>query len=479
MIDVEPKNAPTDASPVCSSVTDALNSVDRDNSQCAPEVLASILVEETVRRKASGESQIFVLDNRRIPLMPCRPARAWRLLKSGKASVFRRIPFTIILHRDIDPDPQPVEFKTDPGSRTTGIALVGKFPSQGRVVLWAANLNHRGLRIKKLLDSRRAIRRGRRARHTRYRAARFNNRTRSLGWLPPSLMSRVSNVKSWYLKLLARVPISEAHVETVRFDMQKIQNPEISGIEYQQGDLLGYEIREYLLEKFSRRCAYCGTEGIPLEIEHIVPRSRGGTNRVSNLTLACRECNIAKGSMSIREFAPELAEKISEQSKSPLRDAAAVNATRFAIGAAIQGIGLPTRFWSGGRTKKNRCAQGYSKDHWIDAACVGESGESVAIGTVKPLEITAIGRGSRQVSCVDKYGFPRSKPGTIKRAFGFSAGDLVKLVQRSGKYSGIWVGILAGIRARGDHDIKSGKTKITSKHSNFCILQRGDGYAYV
>lgn len=481
MIDVEPKNTPTDASPVCSSVTDALNSVDRDNSQCAPEVLASILVEETVRRKASGESQIFVLDNRRIPLMPCRPARAWRLLKSGKASVFRRVPFTIILTRNIDPDPKPIEFKVDPGSRTTGMALVGNFPKQGPLVLWSANLNHRGLRIKKLLDSRRAIRRNRRSRNTRYRATRFNNRIRSKGWLPPSIQSRVDNVYSWYVKLLARAPISEALVETVRFDTQKLVDPEISGLEYQRGELLGYEIREYLLEKFNRTCAYCGKKDVPLQIEHINPKALGGTNRVSNLTLACEPCNLAKGKMPVDEFLkkkPDLLKKIKAQSRSPLKDAAAVNASRYAIGNAIKSIGLTTSFWSGGRTKKNRVSQGYNKDHWIDAACVGDTGVDVTLGSVIPLKITAIGRGSRQVTCSDKFGFPRGRAGTIKRSFGFSAGDMVKLVQPSGKYTGVWKGILAGIRARGDHDIKCGKTKITAKHSNFTLLQRSDGYSY-
>jgi 5-methylcytosine-specific restriction endonuclease McrA len=481
MIDVEPKNTPTDASPVCSSVTDALNSVDRDNSQCAPEVLASILVEETVRRKASGESQIFVLDNRRIPLMPCRPARAWRLLKAGKASVFRRFPFTIILKRDVDPDPQPVEFKVDPGSRTTGIALVALFPNRGRVVLWAANLHHRGLKIKSAIDRRRALRRGRRARNTRYRAARFDNRVRAKGWLPPSIQSRVDNVHSWYLKLLARVPISEAHIETVRFDMQKIQNPEISGVEYQQGELLGYEIREYLLEKFSRRCAYCGAKDVQLQIEHIKPKALGGTNRVSNLTLACEPCNLSKGKMPIEDFLrkkPDLLSKIKSRAQSPLTDAASVNASRYAIGDKIRSIGLPACFWSGGRTKKNRVFQGYAKDHWIDAACVGESGVSVNIGSVKPISISAIGRGSRQVSCVDKYGFPRGKAGTVKRVFGFSTGDFVRLTRLSGKYAGVWVGIIAGTRKSGYLDIKCGKKKITAKHSEFRLLNHGDGYVY-
>src|SRR5919197_1996051 len=146
-------------------------------------------------------NRVFVLDTERKPLMPCSPARAKRLLGAGKAAVYRMKPFTIILKYTVDPNPhqtswtgmsiqqtscagthiQPVEFKVDPGSKTTGLALVGEFPKQGRVVLWAANLKHRGDAIRKRLADRRALRRGRRNRQTRYRAPRFDHRTRATG----------------------------------------------------------------------------------------------------------------------------------------------------------------------------------------------------------------------------------------------------------------------------------------------------------
>ncbi|WP_238985450.1 RNA-guided endonuclease IscB [Nitrosococcus halophilus] len=194
------------------------------------------------------------------------------------------------------------------------------------------------------------------------------NRTRPKGWLPPPLRSRVENVSTWFSCLLDRAPITECHIETVRFDLQKIQNPEISGVEYQQGELQGYEVREYLLEKWGRKCAYCGKKDIPLEVEHSVPRFSGGSDRVSNLTLACTPCNQKKNNKTAAEFGyPQIQSKANQ----PLKDAAAVNATRYAIGHAIQSVGLPTSFWSGGRTKRNRLSQGYSKDYWIDASCVG------------------------------------------------------------------------------------------------------------
>lgn len=421
-------------------------------------------------------NSVFVLDTDRKPLMPCRPARARRLLRDGKAAVYREQPFTIILNRRVDPNPQSVEFKVDPGSKTTGMALVGSFPDQGRVVLWAANLAHRGQAIRARLDSRRSLRRGRRYRKTRYRAPRFLNRRRSNGWLPPSLQSRVDNVSAWYKRLLASVPIAECHIETVRFDTQKIQNPEVSGAEYQHGTLYGFELREYLLQKWGRKCAYCKQEGAPLEIEHIVPKSRGGSNRVSNLTLACCPCNQEKNNHTAAEFGYP---HIQAKAKAPLMDAAAVNATRYAIGNSIRSIGLPTSFWSGGRTKRNRTSQGYGKDHWIDAVCVGESGEQVLIPEhCRALQIKAIGRGTRQVVRVDRYGFPRGKAGRCKRVFGFQTGDLVRLSQPGGKYAGEHAGILASIRERGAFDIKAAIGKITASWRRFSLVQRSNGYEY-
>jgi len=143
-------------------------------------------------------------------------------------------------------------------------------------------------------------------------------------------------------------------------------------VEYQQGTLAGYEVREYLLEKFNRTCVYCVKRDVPLEVEHIVPKSKGGSDRVSNLTLACVPCNQKKGNQDVKVFLqdkPTVLKKVQSQTKRPLRDAAAINAIRYAIGDVLKKFGLPVSFWSGGRTKYNRTKQGYAKDHWIDAAC--------------------------------------------------------------------------------------------------------------
>ena len=427
-------------------------------------------------------NRTFVLNHDATPLMPCRPARARKLLRDGKAAIYRRIPFTIILKTQIEhPILQPIEQRVDPGSKTTGIALV-RSGQRGDTVVFALNLTHRGAQIRKALEQRTTRRRRRRSKNLRYRAPRFDNRTRPQGWLPPSLQSRVDNVETWTRLLTSRAPIASIAVETVRFDMQAMQTPGISGVAYQQGTLAGYEVREYLLEKWGRTCAYCDAKNVPLQIDHVVPHALGGSDRVSNLTLACEPCNTAKGAQPIEAFLagdPKRLARIQAQLKAPLKDAAAVNATRYAIGSALKAFGLPTAFWSGGRTKMNRVAQGYAKNHWIDAACAGEAGANVRIpSTMSALPIKALGRGSRQMCKPDKYGFPRNAPKSAKRVNGVQTGDLVRLVQPAGKYAGIHVGTVA-VRARGDFDIKTSLGKITSAARNFALVQRGFGYALI
>ncbi|WP_197047593.1 RNA-guided endonuclease IscB, partial [Planktothrix serta] len=218
---------------------------------------------------------VFVIAPNKQPQNPVHPAQARLLLNQGQAAVYRRYPFTIILKESKPaPEIQQITLKIDPGSKTTGIALV-----QGNKVIWGAELTHRGQTIKMSLESRRSLRRSRRNRKTRYRQARFLNRKRSKGWLAPSLQHRVETTLTWVSKLIRFTPIGSIVQELVRFDLQQLENPEISGIEYQQGELQGYEVRQYLLEKWSQKCAYCGVENVPLEVEHIHPKSQGGTDR--------------------------------------------------------------------------------------------------------------------------------------------------------------------------------------------------------
>lgn len=210
-------------------------------------------------------SYVFVVDTDRHPLNPVHPARARILLSSGKAAVLKRSPFTIVLKTSVEqPTLTPLRLKLDPGSNTTGIALVN---DQSGQLFFAADLSHRGHAIKDALQSRRGVRRSRRNRQTRYRKPRFSHRRRPRGWLPPSLQSRISDITSLVQRLQKVCRVSAISVKLVKFDLQQMENPEMCGAEYQQGTLAGYELREYLLDKWHRTCAYCGTSGVPLCIK--------------------------------------------------------------------------------------------------------------------------------------------------------------------------------------------------------------------
>ncbi|RAM48222.1 MAG: HNH endonuclease [Hapalosiphonaceae cyanobacterium JJU2] len=372
----------------------------------------------------------------------------------------------------------PLRLKLDPGAKTTGIALVSDYTGE---VVFAGELKHRGFAIRDALTSRQQLRRSRRNRKTRYRAPRFNNRTRLSGWLAPSLQSRVDNIKTWVEKLRKFAPIEAISQELIRFDMQLMRNPDIQGKEYQQGTLAGYETREYLLEKWGRQCAYCGVKDVPLQIEHIHPRAKGGSNSITNLTLSCSKCNLKKGTKDIKEFLkkdPNKIQKILRQAKKPASDAAAVNTTRFTLLNTLKATGLPIETGSGGLTKFNRHNQNLEKTHWLDAACVGKSTPILIIKGIKPLLITANGHGSRQSCRTDKYGFPSRYVPRFKFVKGFQTGDIVKAVVTTGKKVGEYVGRVA-VRATGSFNISTKNGLVQGINYKFCkTIHKKDGYAY-
>jgi 5-methylcytosine-specific restriction endonuclease McrA len=434
----------------------------------------------TLQNRRLIMSKVFVIDSYYKPLDPVHPGWARLLLKQGKASVYRRFPFTIILKIIVDqPQVEPLRLKIDPGSKTTGIAVVND--TSGEVV-FAANISHRGSHIKKRLDDRRAIRRGRRNRKTRYRAPRFQNRKRKKGWLPPSLQSRIVNVLTWVNRMMRYCPITALSMELVKFDLQKMDNPEISGVEYQQGTLQGYEVRQYLLEKWKRQCAYCAKKDVSLQIEHIQARANGGTDRISNLTLSCEKCNLAKGTQDIKAFLkrkPDLLERILAQAKTPLRDAAAVNVTRWALYEKLKATGLPVECGSGGRTSFNRTMRNLPKEHWIDAANVGKSTpETLQVKGVVPLLITAEGHGRRQMCLMDILGFPRTKPKGAKSVKGFQTEDIVRAFVQEGVKAGTYTGRVA-VRTTGSFNIITKQGTVQGISHRFCnLLHKCDGYDY-
>ena len=308
---------------------------------------------------------------------------------------------------------------------------------------------------------------------------RLDNRPKPAGWLAPSLRHRVDTTMGEIARLGRWAPVSALAMELVRFDMQAIEDPGISGTAYQQGTLAGYEIREYVLEKWGRHCAYCGESGIPLEVDRIEARSKGGSDRPSNLTLACVPCNRDKGAQNIRDFVtiPKRLAYILSHAKAPLRDAAAVNSTRWALFNALKATGLQVAVGTGGRTKWNRHRLGVPKTHALDAASVGVV-EALAGWEKSTMLIDAMGRGSYCRTRVDKHGFPRGYPPRTKDVRGFRTGDLVKAVVPAGKKAGTWTGRVA-VRTTGSFNIQTGGITIQGISHRHCRrMQRADGRRY-
>jgi 5-methylcytosine-specific restriction endonuclease McrA len=423
---------------------------------------------------------VFVLDENKNRMLPVHPAVARILLRDKKAAVWRFNPFTIILKAEAE-EVKPVtnevvRLKIDYGSRHTGLAIL-----VDDNVVWMGQLHHKTT-VKSDLDARRGYRRRRRSVNLRYRPCRYNKDTNEEGWIPPSLQCRVDNIESWTRKLMSYCPISDISLENCKFDTQLMDNPDIQGVEYQQGTLMGYEIREYLLDKFNRTCCYCGATGVPLQVEHIKPESRGGTGRIDNLCIACPTCNETKDNMTAIEFGhPEIMDMVRKYKSN--QDCAIINATRYKVMDVLKATGLPLELGSGALTKMNRIKHKLPKSHNLDACCVGVSTpDELYFKTNAVLHIDATGRGQYQRSNNNNSGFPVGKPKPRKKDFfGYQSGDMVKAVIPKGsrsKHVGIHYGRVL-CRDTGSFDIKTKIGRLGGiSHKYLRVIQRNDGYGY-
>ncbi|NUO45861.1 MAG: HNH endonuclease [Streptomyces sp.] len=442
-----------------------------------------------------GVSRVFVLSKDGQPLMPCHPARARELLTKGRAVVARQVPFAIRLkdRTRAESAVDGVQLRIDPGSKGTGLALTDEkkeTDGQGATVtvrrgLVSIELQHRGDQIHSCMQQRAGYRHRRRSANCRYRKPRSRNRARSAGWLSPSLRHRVDTSFSMANRLCRYAPVTEIHVEQVSFDTHSMSaGRALRGSEYMHGPLAGTTTRDYLRDRWDNACAYCGATGVPLNIEHLRPRSRGGSNRTANLVLACIPCNTAKGSESVEVFLadrPDRLAHILRQITSSLRDAAAMNSTRRLLMAALGDLGLPVHAWTGQTTMENRNIMGLAKTHTLDALSVGqldhEAGDVIVRYPEQVLVAKATGRGSYARTTPDRFGFPRLRRTRAKQHFGYITGDLVRATIPTGKWAGTWTGHIS-VRARGQHSLRIHTGRLNVSHWNLELLQRGDGYGY-
>lgn len=374
-------------------------------------------------------TQACVLDQEGKPLMPTkRLGKVYRLLETKKAHIASYEPFTIQL--DYEPDThiiQPMTLGVDSGAIHSGYSIANEHREYYNAEIIARD------NISKNLSNKRMYRQTRRSRKTRYRKPRFKNRkNKKKGWLPPSLQQKVATQLNEIDHIHRYFPIETIIVETAEFDIQKIKNPDISGIEYQQGTLQGYNIRNYLLEKHRRKCFYCGKTVSDFEVEHMLPKSRGGSNRIDNLTLSCHDCNEKKGSLTAEEFirqtlsAKKAASKLKQlpNEKRLFKYMAHMNATRWTLYNTIKEKYPNVQMTYGYITKYNRIQAGLPKTHHIDAKCI------TSFSTVPSIDQTIVKvkmrRHNRQLHrATFSKGHVRKAASLPTVIFGFQLYDLV------------------------------------------------------
>ena len=417
---------------------------------------------------------VFVLNRSKKPLDMITNAEARILLRKKLAVIHKMYPFTIRLRDNsaVSKD-RSYTVKVDPGSRHTGIAITDDKDS----VVMLAEIEHRGHLIKRSLYKRKSLRQSRRYRKTRYRPSRFLNRTRPEGWLAPSVKSRADNVINFIRKYKKLLNINKVMIESVSFDTaQMSSNNYLIGTGYQQGNLYQQKLRSFIFNRSNGKCVYCGAKAT--EIDHIVARANGGTNSVYNLAASCRACNQMKSNLTLKAFGKLMGKNFSklEPKKLP-KDAAIVQSARNYMVKEITKLVSDTTSYDAWMTKYNRNELGLPKEHYYDALSVGDVSNYKFL-TDKVLQISAQGRGSRQMCHVDKFGFPRTSAKASKSVEGFQTGDIVKAIIPKGSKQGKYLGRVA-IRSRGSFDIKTKNGWVYSIGYKYCyLIQKGDGYLY-
>ena len=317
---------------------------------------------------------VYVLSKTGQPVMPTKNhAKVRLLLKSGKAKVVNRCPFTIQLTGICKTFTQRVSLGVDAGSKHIGLSATTK-----KSVLFEADVTLRN-DIVDLLSSRRELRRSRRNRKTRYRKARFLNRVKSkkAGWLAPSIKNKIDSHLTMIAKVHKILPISKIIVEVASFDIQKIKNPDISGVEYQQGEQLNFwNVREYVLFRDLHQCQCCKgkSKDKVLNVHHIESRKTGG-NAPNNLITLCETCHdgFHKGTIKLPK---------NIKRGMSFRDATFMGIMRWAFYNKLKEMYQNVSLTYGYITKNTRIKNNLPKEHYIDARCISENPLATTTGDV-------------------------------------------------------------------------------------------------
>ena len=313
---------------------------------------------------------VYVLNIEGKPLMPCKEAKARKLLKENKAKIYKKEPFTIQLLFVCENQTQDITLGVDAGSKHIGLSATTKEKE-----LYAADVELRN-DIVDLLSTRRQNRRTRRNR-LRYRKPRFNNRVHSKknGWLAPSVEQKIQTHFKVVEDIHKLLPITKIVVETASFDIQKIKNPEIHNEEYQQGEQLGFwNVREYVLFRDNHTCQCCKGKSKDkiLNVHHIKSRKTGG-NAPNNLITLCETCHKGYHNGTV-----ELPKTIKRGMS--FKDATFMGIMRWSFYNRLKEIYSNVFMTYGYITKDTRIKNNLPKDHYIDARCISGNPNAEPLG---------------------------------------------------------------------------------------------------
>ena len=436
------------------------------------------------RGTTQKQNHVFVVgrDGRGQPPIP--PGQARKLREAGAAHVWRVIPYAIklkepgdaleVLERVVERKrggktkgrtkqsgerTGTVGIRMDPGGVTTGIAVL-----VGRQVVWGCEITMRGRAIRQSLVKRKAARRGRRQRHCPHRRAHCKGNPP--GWLAPSHRHSVEVVTHMIRRLCKLTGATTVVFEMNAFDLRpgRKQGPGCAEA----------NLRLAVLERDGYRCTYCNKKKRRMTVDHLHPKSLGGTDRPGNLVAACRDCNKAKCNQTLESFLDgnmAAARQVKRNATATMAAAGETHVVQKAQAERCTEMGLTVETGTGADTAARRERLGLTKTHWVDAGCAGSRRQRpLRFETDTPLRVRSIGHGTRQYQTMDKYGFPRGKPSRRDGRAKIRMGDVVHVVRPATSRSRTpkhWWGVVGGIRKSGITDVIDSRTgkKMSIQHA--------------
>lgn len=312
---------------------------------------------------------VYVLDMNGRPLMPTHNGAKVRvLLKQKRVKVVSKCPFTIKLLYESTNFTQPLTLGVDTGSKYVGSAVVDDTTSE---ILYESQTELRD-DIKSKMDRRRQFRRARRS-GLRYRPKRFDNRKASKRKerYTPTLTSKFQGHEREITFINSILPISSIILEVGEFDPHLLQDPSLASHKwgYAKGELYQQEnFKQAAKARDGYKCQRCGKKNCRLEVHHLLPRSRGGSDKLANLITLCSDCH--RLAHSSEEQLLAFQKKFGKRAKGTLRYATQMNTLRLMLQKEYPNAGLTYGFI----TKEMRRAFGLDKSHIIDACCIASIG---------------------------------------------------------------------------------------------------------